>query len=165
MSVSRHARAGLVAGLLTLIIDQISKYWFVDIFDLETNGPVQVAPFFDFLLVWNHGVSYGLFQQDSDFGRYLLIAITSIASIALIIWLLRVDNRLTALSLGLVVGGAIGNVIDRVARGAVVDVFHFHWGSFSWYVFNLADVAIVAGVAGLLYDTVFSSHNDAKNGS
>ncbi len=100
------------------------------------------------------GISYGLFQQTSDLGRWGLVALSIAASIWLSLWLRRATGRLEAVSLALIIGGALGNVIDRIAYGAVADFVHLHWGEWSWYVFNVADAAIVVGVVGLLYDTL-----------
>lgn len=146
--------SGFVAlvALAGLVIDQASKLWLVYSFDLALNGPVRLLPVLDIVLVWNRGISYGLFQQDSDLGRWILAGITICATIGLWVWSVRSTARFAALALALIIGGAVGNGIDRLAFGAVVDFVHFHAGSFSWYVFNLADVWIVAGVTGLLYD-------------
>jgi signal peptidase II len=100
--------------------------------------------------VWNHGISYGLFQQDGEAGRWLLVAVGLAGTALFSWWLWRADRWLPAVSCGLVAGGAIGNVIDRVAYGAVADFVLFHVGGFEWYVFNLADTWIVVGIAGLL---------------
>jgi len=148
------ARAGAIAALLTLVLDQASKLYLLFVHVLPINQPVVVAPFLEFIVVWNRGISYGLFQQHSDLGRWALVVLSIVASIWLSLWLMRAEGRFLALSLGLIVGGAVGNAIDRAAYGAVFDFVHVHVGSFSWYVFNVADAAIVAGVAGLLYDSL-----------
>lgn len=156
-------RIGLAVALLTLILDQASKLYGLFWMDLPVNEPVRLAPFLELIVVWNRGISYGLFQQDSDAGRWLLIAVSLLAAGGLSLWIARTSNRLLAASLGLIVGGAVGNVIDRLAYGAVFDFIHFHVGSFSWYVFNVADAAIVAGVIGLLYDLlVLEKHRNRK---
>jgi len=121
---------------------------------LSQREPIRLAPFLDLIVVWNRGISYGLFQQDSEFGRWALVAVSVVAGIGLSLWIRRAPNPLVAAALGLIVGGALGNAVDRVAYGAVFDFIHFHVGSFSWYVFNIADAAIVAGVVGLLYDAL-----------
>lgn len=154
---------GLAVALIGLIIDQAHKFWMLAIVDIAATGPIKVTSFFDLVLTWNKGVSYGLFAQESDTGRWFLVAVAVVATLALGIWLFRVDRLLPAVSLGLVIAGAIGNAIDRVNHGAVADFFHFHIGGFSWYVFNVADIWIVAGVAGLLYDSVFGRPNNAAN--
>lgn len=158
-----HARLGLVVAAAVLAADLATKRAVLDGLDIAV-APVRVAPFLDLTLVWNRGISYGLLEQDTPAGRWLLVAVTAAATVALLFWLLRTKSLLTAASLGLVVGGAIGNGIDRVVYGAVVDFVHFHVGSFSWYVFNLADAAIVAGAAGLVFEAVRGGPIDAAKG-
>jgi signal peptidase II len=147
------ARIGLAAALATLALDQAAKLYLLFWYDLPLREPVRVTPFLDLLVVWNRGISYGLMQQDSQLGRWVLIAVSLAAALGLSIWIRRTNGRLLAAALGLIVGGALGNVIDRLAYGAVFDFVHVHAGSYSWYVFNVADAAIVAGVIGLLYDS------------
>jgi signal peptidase II len=125
----------------------------LNVYDIANRPPVRVLPFFDLVMAWNKGVSYSLFEADSDLERYALLGVTGAATLFLAVWLWRSHTRLSGLALGLIIGGAIGNGIDRAAYGAVADFFHFHIGSFSWYVFNLADVGIVAGVGLLLYES------------
>ena len=149
---------GMVVAVLTAAADQALKVWLVRGFDLAAHGPVRVGPFIDLVLVWNPGISYGLFPQVGPLGQWALLAVKVVAVALLWIWLSRAPSRLTALALGLIIGGAIGNAIDRVAYGAVADFVLFHittatW-TFNWYVFNLADAGIVAGVVGLLYDSM-----------
>lgn len=148
---------GLSIAALTAIFDQAHKWWMLEVYDIDAKEFVTVAPFLDLVMVWNKGISYGLFQQ-GEWGQYALAAFAVAAILALAIWLARIDTAIGAAGIGLVMGGAIGNGIDRLARGAVADFFSFHWGDLYWYVFNIADVAIVAGVAGLLYDSLFGSH-------
>ena len=148
------ARLGAFIALLTLALDQASKLWLLFGYDLPVKEPLVLAPFLELLVVWNRGISYGLFQQYSEFGRWALLAVSVAAAVGLSVWMAKTPSRLLAASLGLIVGGAVGNAIDRVAYGAVFDFVHFHVGSFSWYVFNVADAAIVAGVIGLLYDSL-----------
>ncbi|GJD29183.1 Lipoprotein signal peptidase [Methylobacterium adhaesivum] len=147
-------RLGLAGLLATLVLDQASKLWLYRGTDLVLTQPWRIAPFADLLVVWNRGVSYGLFQQDGGFGRWLLVGISALAAIGLVVWMRRTDSRLLAVSLGLVAGGAIGNAIDRAVYGAVFDFVHLYWGTWSWYVFNIADAAIVAGVVGLVIDSL-----------
>lgn len=156
-----NGRLGLVLALFGLISDQGHKYWMLNHYDIDAWGRVQITPFFDLVLVWNEGISYGLFSQDSDLGRMVLIGLTSLVVLGLLVWLVRAETKLVAASLGLVIGGAIGNIIDRIYHGAVADFFYLHIGSFNWYVFNIADVWIVTGVIGLLYDSFFGRHGNA----
>jgi signal peptidase II len=150
-------RAGILSAIVTVILDQASKLWLLNMFDLAHRGAVRVTPFFDLVLAWNIGISFGWLQNDSQAAQIALMAVKAIAVVALAIWMARSHTRLATVALGLIIGGAIGNGIDRLAYGAVVDfaLFHIEIGgnTFNWYVFNLADVAIVAGVAALLYDS------------
>ena len=150
-------RAGIIAAIVTLIVDQASKLWLLDVFDIAHRGAVRVTPFLDLVLAWNIGISFGLFQNDSPAAQIALMAIKAVAVIALGVWLARSRTVVAAVALGMIIGGAIGNAIDRFVYGAVVDfaLFHVQIGekTFNWYVFNLADVAIVAGVVALLYDS------------
>lgn len=149
---------GIVVALIGFGLDQAFKLWMLYGFGIAAKGPLKIAPFFDLVLVWNRGISYGLFQQDGDLGRWVLIGIAAIATVVLSVWIWRNEDRLVGLGLGLILSGAAANGLDRILHGAVVDLFHFYWGQFSWYVFNLADVAIVAGAAILIYDS-FASKN------
>ena len=152
MKANRSAfRLGLIVALVTLVLDQASKLWLLFGYGLPSRYPVSLTSWFDLTVVWNYGVSYGMFQQTTDFGRLALTAFHIGAALGLSVWIWRTVGKMTALGLGLIVGGAIGNAIDRIAYGAVFDFAHLHFGSFSWYVFNLADAAIVLGVPCLLY--------------
>jgi signal peptidase II len=148
------ARLGAVAALATLALDQATKLSALFGYDLPLREPLGLAPFLDLVVVWNRGVSYGLLQQGTELGRWGLVALSVAASIALSLWMARAGTALLAASLGLIVGGAIGNAIDRAAYGAVFDFIHLHAGRWSWYVFNIADAAIVAGVVGLILDSL-----------
>jgi signal peptidase II len=151
-------RDGFTIALVTLLLDQATKLWLLFGYNLGGRGRVPLLPFFDLVLTWNRGISYGMFQQNTPLGRIILLGITLGAVVLLWVWLAKATNRLMALSLGLIIGGALGNAIDRLAYGAVADFALFHITTarftFNWYVFNLADAAIVAGVAGLLYDSL-----------
>jgi signal peptidase II len=150
-------RPGVIAAIVTLALDQASKLWLLYVFDIGHRGTVKVTPFFDLVLAWNIGISFGWFQNDSQAAQIALMVIKAAAVIALAIWMARSRTVMATVALGLIIGGAIGNAIDRFVYGAVVDfaLFHLQIGGkpFNWFVFNLADVAIVAGVAALLYDS------------
>jgi len=154
-------RFGSLVAVLVAAADQGMKLWLLFVFDLATKAPVRLGPFFDLVLAWNTGISFSLFPQVGPLGQWALVGVKTVAVLLLWVWLARAGSRLTALALGLIIGGAVGNAVDRVAYGAVVDFVFFHvatagW-SFRWYVFNLADVGIVAGVIGLLYDSVLGT--------
>jgi signal peptidase II len=160
--LSVAAILGFSVAVITLILEQVTKLYSLFVYDLPVKEPVEFAPFINLIVVWNRGISYGLFQQNSEIGRWGLIIISILAAIGLSFWIRRTTAKLLAVSLGLIVGGAIGNVIDRLAYGAVFDFIQIHIGSWSWYVFNVADAAIVAGVVGLLYDSFVLEGRRAK---
>jgi signal peptidase II len=152
------SRLGLMIAVITCLVDQALKLWLIFVFRLGARGAYALTPFLDLVLTWNTGISYGLLQQHGPFGQWALLALKAVAVALLWIWLARTGTRLTALGLGLIIGGALGNALDRLLYGAVADFVLFHirtasW-SFNWYVFNLADAAIVAGVAALLYESL-----------
>jgi signal peptidase II len=156
--MNSRLRPGIIAAVAALALDQASKLWLLFVFDIVAHhGKVTVTPFFDLVLTWNTGISYGWFQSESALAQIVLMAVKAVAVIVLAIWMARSRTLLATTALGLIIGGAIGNGIDRFAYGAVVDfaLFHVQIGgnTFYWYVFNLADAAIVAGVAALLYDS------------
>ena len=144
--------------MLVLALDQATKVWLLFVFDIARRGAVHVTPFFDLVLAWNVGISFGWFQNDSPAAQLVLMIVKAVAVIILAIWMARSRTLLATVALGLIIGGAIGNAIDRFAYGAVVDfaLLHVQIGekTLNWYVFNLADVAIVAGVAVLLYESL-----------
>lgn len=151
-------RFGLVVIVITAAADQALKLWLLRVFDIGARQPVRLGPFIDLVLAWNTGISFSLLPQVGPLGQWALLAVKLIAVLLLWVWLSHATSRMTALALALIIGGAIGNGIDRVIHGAVVDFVLFHvttasW-TFRWYVFNLADVAIVAGVVGLLYESI-----------
>ncbi len=156
---------GWGAALAALVVDQGYKWWMLLVYDMPARGRVAVTSFFDLVMVWNPGVSYGLFRQETFGGRMALAGFAFAAVIALGLWLSRSETKLCALSIGLIMGGALGNAIDRLVHGAVADFFSFHAFGYGWYVFNLADVAIVAGVVGLIYDSLFHSPKKASKPS
>jgi signal peptidase II len=157
-TMTPHLRPGVIAAVAVLVLDQLTKLWLLYVFDIAHRGAVTVTSFFDLVLAWNPGISFGWFQNDSPTAQIVLMLVKAVAVIVLAVWMARSRTLLATLALGLIIGGAIGNAIDRFAYGAVVDfaLFHVQIGgnTFNWYVFNLADVAIVAGVAALLYDSL-----------
>jgi len=155
--MNSHLRPGVLAAVAALMLDQASKLWLLFVFDIARRGAVKVTPFFDLVLAWNVGISFGWFQNDSPAAQIILMLVKAVAVVVLAVWMAWSRTLIATIALGLIIGGAIGNAIDRFAYGAVVDfaLFHVQIGenTFNWYVFNLADVAIVAGVAALLYDS------------
>jgi lipoprotein signal peptidase len=145
---------GGIAALVVLLTDQASKWWILDVVRLPDIGQIVLLPVLNLTMVWNQGVTFGLL---TGFGQWSYLPLAAIALTvigALVIWLRRAESRLVAIALGAIVGGALSNVVDRLRFGAVVDFIHAHLGAWSWYVFNLADAAIVCGVAALVLDGV-----------
>ena len=143
---------GFVIAAVVLVADQLVKAVFlyglgwISSLDGTPVRPIAVTPFLDFVMVWNQGISYGLLQASSDFERWLL-TIFALGVTAFLIWWLRgIQDLRLAQAIGLIIGGAVGNVIDRILYGAVADFFHLHAFGYSWYVFNVADTAVVLGV-------------------
>lgn len=147
-------KLGLLATVVVLAADQASKAWVLDGLDLPSLGSVPILPFLNFTMVWNKGVTFGLLGGLGDAAAWVLGGVAVLVVVALFLWLRRAESRMVALALGAIAGGAIGNVIDRVRFGAVVDFLHAHAFGFSWYVFNVADAAIVCGVAVLVLDSM-----------
>ena len=143
-------QAGVIAAILGLAADQAHKWYMLGPYGITRDDRIPVLPFFDWVLAWNEGISYGLFEQDSDIGRWMLIGVGLAASAFFSWWMWTSERRLTAVALGLIVGGGLSNVADRLVHGAVADNILLHYGGYHWYIFNLADVWIGAGVVGIL---------------
>ncbi|MFY0613296.1 MAG: signal peptidase II [Hyphomicrobiaceae bacterium] len=159
-------RLGLGMAVATLIIDQLHKWWMIAVYGIELQERVTVAPFLDLVYVINKGVSYGMFTQGSQTGQFALAAFAFIVALALTVWLAKgTHTSSSAIGIGLIAGGAVANAIDRLHLGGVADFFQLHAFGFYWYVFNIADVAIVAGVVALLYDSFILSRKDAAKQS
>jgi signal peptidase II len=156
------SKLGLAVALATILVDQAHKWWMLEIYRIQEKSRIQVLPFFDLVYVKNTGISYGV--GAGWIGQAELAAFAFLAAIVLAIWLARgAMNSILAISIGFIIGGAVGNGIDRLTLGGVADFFLLHAFGYSWYVFNLADVAIVAGVVGLLYDSFIASRIGASN--
>lgn len=154
-------RWGALAAVLVVILDQISK-WVILTQVMDPPVAITVLPIFDLVLAWNRGVSFSMFSSDADHAPYLLAGFAVLVAGMLGIWLSRVKTPLPAVGLGLVIGGALGNVVDRLRFGAVVDFLYFHYAGWGWPAFNLADSAITVGVALLLLDGLFGKVRPAK---
>ena len=153
MSVRNRIIGGGLAGVIVLLADQYSKYWVLNVLDLEHVRSVVVLPTLNFTMVWNRGITFGLNDHD---GASILVPVVAalLVVVGLCVWLARPGRTLLGVALGGISGGALGNVIDRLRYGAVVDFIHAHAYGWSWYVFNVADAAIVCGVAVLVFDSL-----------
>jgi signal peptidase II len=152
---------GLIAAALALVADQGSKLFMLygaGFAHMQAGMDVPVLPFFNLVMVWNPGISYGLFPASGRLGTLTLVAI-SIAMVGFLIWLLwRSASPWLTAGFGLIVGGALGNLIDRLLYGKVADFFHFYGFGYDWYIFNIADVAITLGAIAIIYDVLQPEH-------
>lgn len=152
--VSPLARRGVWLALAALVLDQVSKVWILGEMG-HTPRVIPVTPFFNLVFTLNRGVSFGLFNQDSSLGPWLLTLLALTVVVLLGRWLMQVESALLATGLGLIMGGALGNVVDRVRFGAVVDFLDVYVGAWHWPAFNVADSAISVGVVLILIDGLF----------
>jgi signal peptidase II len=150
----RHRPAGFLLAAAVLAADQLSKYWVLHGLHLQDGRFLVLLPVLNFVLVWNHGVTFGLFNGPGAF-NWLILAVLALAVVALLgSWLWRSKNLFHGLAIGAIMGGAVGNVIDRLRFGAVVDFIQAHLGIYSFYVFNVGDSAIVCGVIALMAESL-----------
>jgi len=158
-------RLGALVSLVILALDQVSKWWILEVVRLPQVQDVPVLPFLNLTMVWNRGVTFGLLSGSGVWNQAILAAIAVAVVVLLGLWLKRAESRLVAVALGAIAGGAIGNVIDRLRFGAVVDFIHAHAWGWSWYVFNVADAAIVCGVAALVGDALLRPRPAPREGT
>ena len=156
--------AGLTLAAFIFVSDQIVKYWVLMTLDLRNRGQVEVIDIFNFTYVENHGVSLGMLTADSAMERWLLVAMTAAISIGVLVWLWREKNRQDVMALGLILGGALGNIVDRARFGYVVDYADLHFGDIRpFLVFNVADAAITIGVVILLMRALLVREKPKEN--
>lgn len=166
--ITRLWRWGFPLAIAVIALDQLSKMMILDtatfnalgcLSDNATCGRIEMSPIFDLTMTWNRGVSFGALQAEGP-ARWVLFALTSAIAVGFAIWLIRAERWMTALALSLVIGGAIGNLVDRARFGAVVDFLDFGGLYFPW-IFNVADAAISVGAAALLLDQVLAGRKPA----
>lgn len=155
---------GLAVAACGFAIDRLSKWWLLDVYDIDVRQLVEVTPFLNLVMAWNRGISYGLFPVETLTGQYFLAGFAALVAVGLAIWLSRIERPMLAVAVGLIIGGALGNAYDRVRFGAVADFFSFHAFGYYWYIFNVADIWIVAGVALMVYDAVFPAPGGESRG-
>ena len=165
MTRNRRTLLGLISAVIVLGVDQVSKWWILHALHLPEKGQIVLLPVLNFTWVQNRGVTFGLLSGFGGWSYLLLTAIALAVVAALIVWLRRAESRLVAIALGGIVGGAISNVLDRLRFGYVIDFIHAHIADVSWYVFNVADAAIVCGVGVLVLDGLLSRSRPAKDAS
>jgi signal peptidase II len=152
MTHNRLTAFGVIAAGVILAADQASKWWVLSVLDLPGRGSITLLPVLSLTMVWNRGVTFGFLNSLGAWSAPALVVGALVIVAALAVWLRRAERAVVALALGAIAGGAIGNVVDRLRFGAVVDFIHAHAFGYSWYVFNVADAAIVCGVAALVID-------------
>ena len=152
---------GLFIAALVTALDQFTK-WLILTKVMVPPHPVPVTFFFDLVLNWNPGISFGLFAGHPETGSWLFVAIAAGITLTLLLWLARVDRWLLAIAISFVIGGAVGNIVDRLRFGAVVDFLYFHLGQYDFPAFNMADSAITVGVGLLLIDSLFGEGRSRK---
>jgi signal peptidase II len=155
VTISTPFKYGSLAAIVAVILDQLTKWWILTSV-MKPPQRIPVTGFFDLVLVYNRGVSFGLFGGAPSWATAALIVFALMLSVALCIWMWQADSLLLGTALGFVVGGAIGNVIDRFLHGAVVDFLDFHVAGYHWPAFNVADSAITIGVTFLILDSLKS---------
>ncbi len=156
------SRLTLWTAFVAMAVDQANKLWMLGVYRIQDRGQVRFGPFMDLVFVCNTGISYNI--GSGVVPPWALAAFALVASVALAVWIARAGTgTIMALGVGLIIGGAIGNAIDRLWLGCVADFYLLHAFGYSWYVFNIADAAIVAGVIGLLYDSFVPNRQGAAN--
>ncbi|MBN67338.1 MAG: signal peptidase II [Rickettsiales bacterium] len=143
---------GLLTAATVFVLDQITKWVILDVVELPVLRSIEVTSFFNLTMVWNYGVSFGMLAHPGTEVPYFLIVATLVIVVALVVWLRKVTDRYVALGLGFIIGGALGNIIDRIRFGAVADFLDVHAYGYHWPAFNVADSAIFIGVIILLWD-------------
>lgn len=152
---------GLIVASAVIVLDQATKWWVVTIF-MDPPRVVDVWPFFNVVMVWNRGVTFGLLDDTPYWGQWAFIGLSLAIVAILLLWLHRSETRWQAAAIGLIIGGALGNVIDRVHYGAVADFLDFYVGSYHWPAFNIADAAITLGVTVMFFDALFKPKEAVK---
>jgi len=157
-------RLGLLTMVASFVADQANKLWLIFVYGIEARQPLQITSFFDIVFAKNRGISYSLFPAQTAGQRVSLLFFICAATGLLAMWLWRAKTKTAGCGLGFIVGGALGNFYDRLAYGFVADFYYFHLGSFSWYVFNIADVSIVLGAVLLIYDSLMQGKKPFGSG-
>ena len=160
MAIGRVPRLGFAISAVIILLDQLTKWLMVNVVHLESVEQVRLLPFFNLTLVWNHGVSFGLLNDGGRWGSIGLIIFALIISALFARWLLQADRMWPGIGTGLVIGGALGNVIDRIVHGRVFDFLDFSGLGFPW-IFNVADSAITIGMIMLAWDAFFANRKAA----
>jgi signal peptidase II len=154
-------RLGLSVAAVVLVLDQLSKWW-IRVVVMDPPRDIAITPFFNLVYARNTGVSFSMFRADSQIGQWLLSGVALAIVVGLLVWMRRLKRLWPVAALGLIVGGAVGNVVDRLRLRFVFDFLDFYWNGYHFAAFNLADSAITVGVAMLLIDGLFGRAENAK---
>jgi len=170
--VSVSLPRGLSVAALIIVLDQVSKWWIVekvmrpegvDGTPFHSATRIQVTPFFDLVMAWNRGVSFGIGNNGGEWNAVLLSVLALAICVAMVFWLAKAETWMLQVALGGIIGGALGNVIDRARFGTVADFLDFHLAGHHWPAFNVADSAITVGAAFLIFDALFGARDSSKN--
>lgn len=153
---TRCWKPGVLTALIVLALDQATKWWIVTSV-MSPPREIAITPFFNIVMVWNRGITFGLFGDAPNAGRWILVVLSLAIVVVLGVWMARTARSWVAAALGAVAGGALGNVIDRLLYGAVADFLDFHVAGWHWPAFNVADSAIVIGVGILMLDAFLTA--------
>ena len=165
-------RLGLLLAAVVAILDQLTKWLIIEkvmrpegVWETPFYTPTRIVlgPYLEIVMAWNRGVSFGIFSNDGMWNVVLLSGMSLLIVTLLVVWMRRAPEPMVRLALGLVVGGALGNVVDRIRFGAVADFIYLHWNEHYWPAFNLADSAITVGACVLVLDSLFAGRQSSKN--
>jgi signal peptidase II len=151
----RALRLGGIVAVATIVLDQVSKWWMLA-HVMDPPRVIEVTPFFNLVYAWNRGISFGVFNTDAGWNRWILPLVALAICVALAVWLARSTHWITTVGLAMIIGGAVGNVVDRLRFGAVYDFLDVHAAGWHWPAFNVADSAISVGVLLLILDSLFA---------
>ncbi|MCP4394077.1 MAG: signal peptidase II [Alphaproteobacteria bacterium] len=152
-------RIGLIVAFIATLIDQITKWWFMEVFLKPPTNYVHIMPSLNIVKAWNKGISFSMFSSEGDVGRWVLVALSLSITIWLLTWLRKEKDKYTLVALGLIIGGAVGNMIDRIRIGAVADFIDVYYGTYHWPAFNGADSFIFIGAAIILISSFVCDKN------
>jgi len=152
---------GLIIAVISLILDQLNKWYMINVINISDN-PTEFGPFLNLVMVWNTGISFGMFHG-SEYGSIVFSVVSTIIVIILLFWLAKTDSLFNSVSIGLIIGGAVGNIVDRIRYGAVADFFDFHIAGYHWPAFNVADVSVSIGAIMLCIGSFFC--NECTDGA
>jgi signal peptidase II len=161
MRFSRPLSTGTGIAAAVVCLDQLTKWWIVETV-MKPPRAIEITPFFNLVMGWNRGISFGFFNNDSPLNSWVLPLVTVLIVCFLAVWLARARFVVVGTALGLIIGGALGNLIDRIRYGAVADFLDFHAFEYHWPAFNVADAAITVGAAVLVWDSLFAGEKPSK---